>query len=176
MWNYERLQEVNSKLKKIDQKGKPYITVNERIKGFRELCPTGTIITEIVRLEDGLCVVKATITEEDGNILSTGHAYEIEGTSFVNKTSYIENCETSAVGRALGMLGIGIEDSLSSYDEVRIAQTKQAKDAITWRAKLLAYCNENTIDLRAVSEEYGLSKGAPEKEYKRVLEALRNGK
>ena len=47
---------------------------------------------------------------EDGSrvILGTGLAQEVKGKGMVNSTSYIENCETSAVGRALGMLGLGI--------------------------------------------------------------------
>ena len=54
------------------------------------------------------------------------HAYEKEGSTFINKTSYIENCETSAVGRALGFLGIGIDGSVASADEVKTAILNQS--------------------------------------------------
>jgi hypothetical protein len=64
----------------------------------------------------------------DGVLVATAHAYEKEGSSFINKTSYIENCETSAVGRALGMYGIGIDTSLASADEVANAVTQQKGD------------------------------------------------
>jgi len=61
----------------------------------------------------------------DNQILAVGHAYEKEGSTFINKTSYIENCETSAVGRALGMLGIGIDTSIATAEEVNIAIINQ---------------------------------------------------
>ena len=58
--------------------------------------------------------------------MSTGIAYEVEGSSFINKTSFIENCETSAIGRALGNLGIGIDTSVASYEEVANAVKQQS--------------------------------------------------
>ena len=105
-------------------KGKNYIMVNERIKAFRQLYPEGTIETEILDLADGIVTMKATIKNIDV-ILGTGHAQEKESSTYINKTSFIENCETSAVGRALGMLGIGIDASFASYEEVANAQLNQ---------------------------------------------------
>ena len=58
----------------------------------------------------------------------TGVAYENEGSTYINKTSYIENCETSAVGRALGMLGIGIDVSIASADEMINEVNNQGKE------------------------------------------------
>jgi hypothetical protein len=63
----------------------------------------------------------------DGVILGEGTAYEKERSSFINKTSYIENCETSAVGRALGFAGFGIDTSIASLEEVMNAQKQQSK-------------------------------------------------
>ena len=60
-----------------------------------------------------------------GDIVATGHAQEDKASSNINKTSYVENCETSAVGRALGFLGIGIETSIATADEVAMAIAKQ---------------------------------------------------
>ena len=104
-------------MESINIKGKEYIPVNERIKEFWKRYPNGNIITEIISNENGVCVFKATIYV-NGEIAATGHAYEKETSSFINKTSYIENCETSAVGRALGILGIGIDTSIASAEEV----------------------------------------------------------
>lgn len=101
----------------INIKGKEYIPVNERIKEFWKRYPDGNIITEMVSNENGVCVFKAEIYVNDER-KATGHAYEKETSSFINKTSYIENCETSAVGRALGILGIGIDVSIASAEEV----------------------------------------------------------
>ena len=114
-------------MKKIDIKGKDYVMVNERIKFFREKYANGSIITEIVNMQDGVCVFKASIIVDD-KVIAVGHAYEKDGSSFINKTSYIENCETSAVGRALGILGIGIDTSVASFEEVENAKTQQSND------------------------------------------------
>lgn len=108
-------------MKKIDIKGKEYVQVNERILEFRKQYPLGSILTEILSNEGGVVVMRTQVIV-DGQILATGHAYENEGSTFINKQSYIENCETSSVGRALGMMGIGIDTSIASYEEVANAK------------------------------------------------------
>ncbi len=126
--DYVQLQNVNKQLRTMDVKGKPYVEVNERIRGFRTLIPNGFIHTEIIQMEDGVVTMKAEVGFYgiDGEqILATGFAQEKESSSYINKTSYIENCETSAVGRALGMLGIGIDTSVASAEEVQNAITNQ---------------------------------------------------
>lgn len=124
---YSKIEEVNKRLKPVDIKGKSYNTVNQRILAFREVCPEGAITTEILSLEGGVVTMKATITDGIGRVIATGHSQEKEQSSYINKTSYIENAETSAVGRALGMLGIGAVDSLASFEEVANAITQQSK-------------------------------------------------
>jgi len=130
---YEDLEKANKTIKTTDIKGKEYAEVNQRIKAFRMLYPDGYIKTEIISNENGVCVIKAQVGnyEKDENglilvrILGEGTAYEKEGSTFINKTSYIENCETSAVGRALGMCGIGIDTSVASAEEVENAIMQQ---------------------------------------------------
>jgi len=111
-------------LKTVDIKGKAYVMVNERIAHFRELYPQGTIITELLSSVDGTHTFKATAIN-DGTILSTGHASEKDGSTFINKTSALENAETSSVGRCLGILGIGIDASIASAEEVGNAVAQQ---------------------------------------------------
>jgi len=136
--NFESLQQANESIVTTDIKGKDYAQVNQRIKVFRMLYPEGFIKTEIVSLKDGVCLMKAKVgyytfqlaesTDElkiDEVILGTGTAYEKEDSSFINKTSYIENCETSAIGRALAMCGIGIDTSIASKEEVENAIENQ---------------------------------------------------
>ena len=125
--NYRDIEEAVKDLKKTDIKGKDYVEVNQRIKAFRRLCPEGAIITELLSDENGVCKFKATIFDENGKVLATGHAYEKEQSSFINKTSYIENCETSAVGRALAMLALGVDASIASAEEVGNAINNQEK-------------------------------------------------
>lgn len=122
---FEDIQLANEQIKTTDIKGKDYAEVNQRIKAFRMLYPTGAILTEMLSNDKGVCIFKATIVDENGKTLGTGTAYEKENSTFINKTSYIENCETSAVGRALGMCGLGIETSVASYEEVQNAIANQ---------------------------------------------------
>lgn len=119
------MAETKAKLKTIDIKGKQYVEVNERIKYFRDNYKNWSLTSEIVSLENGFCVIKAIIKDENDIVKATGIAYEKEDASFINKTSYIENCETSAWGRALGNLGIGIDTSIASAEEVQNAQANQ---------------------------------------------------
>ena len=121
------LQEANEKLTALDIKGKDYIPVNERIKAFRFIYPRGQILTEIIGLENGICTMKAEVFDDNGKLLATGHAQEKETSSFINKTSFIENCETSCIGRALGSLGIGLDNGFASYEEVANAKVQQGE-------------------------------------------------
>ena len=127
--NFAEIQNANATIRTTNIKGKDYAEVNQRIKAFRMVYPTGYIRTEILFDEEGRCVMSAECgynTDTGEQItLGTGHAYEKESSSYINKTSYIENCETSAVGRALGMAGFGIDTSVASYEEVANAIHQQ---------------------------------------------------
>lgn len=125
---FEDLQKANATIKTTNIKGKDYAEVNQRIKAFRMIFPDGFITTEIVSIENGMCIMRATVgteTQAGTMVLGTGTAYERENASTINKTSYIENCETSAVGRALGMAGFGIDVSVASAEEVKNAIAQQ---------------------------------------------------
>ena len=153
---FKELQVVNEQLGTMDIKGKAYVLVNERVKAFRCLFPEGSIRTEIISDEDGVCTVKATISYGD-LILATGHAQEKESSSYINKTSYIENCETSAVGRALGFLGIGIDTSIASAEEVDTAiKMQEGSNKISKKdAAIIVNVLENDgIDVQKVWELY----------------------
>lgn len=121
------IQNVNKEVKTIEVKGKNYACVFARVAAFRTICPEGSITTDIVSMEDGVVTMKATVADETGRVLSTGYAQEKEQNSYINKTSYIENCETSAVGRALGMLGIGTDAGMASAEEVANAINQQTE-------------------------------------------------
>lgn len=127
MATFEEIRKANEAIKTTDIKGKEYAEVNQRIKAFRMVYPNGSIQTDIISLADGVVTMQAKITNEDGVVIGTGYAQEKESSSYINKTSYIENCETSAVGRALGMCGFGIDTSVASYEEVANAIENQNK-------------------------------------------------
>lgn len=125
MIKFEDIKKANESIVTTDIKGKSYAEVNQRIKAFRMVYPLGSIQTEIISMEGNKVVMKATVCNEQGVVLGSGTAYEKEGSSFINKTSYIENCETSAVGRALAMCGFGIDTSIASAEEVANAIEQQ---------------------------------------------------
>ncbi len=125
---YDQIKAVSDGIVTTNIKGKEYPPVNGRINAFRRIYPQGFITTDIVRMESGVVVMKATCGYyENGQavVIGTGMAYEREGSSNINKTSYIENCETSAVGRALGMAGIGVTTAVASSEEVQNAILQQ---------------------------------------------------
>lgn len=128
MASYKDIQSVNSQMIRTPIHGKSYAEVPQRVQAFRCLYPEGFITTELLSNDGGVCVMKTTVGYyQDGEkvTLATGMAYEKEGSSNINRTSYIENCETSAVGRALGMLGLGSEASIASAEEVQTAIMQQ---------------------------------------------------
>jgi hypothetical protein len=115
------------KFKTTNIRGKQYVEVNERIKFFRqeEQYKGWSISTSIVHIDSEEVVMCTSILDNEGSVIATGHAHEVKGSSNINKTSHIENCETSAVGRALAMLGIGIDTSIASANEVETAIARQ---------------------------------------------------
>lgn len=116
-------------MKTVNIKGKEYVEVNERLKYFRseEKYKDYSLESEIIQLENGVITIKAIIKDGNGIIKATGLAQEKESSSFINKTSFVENCETSAWGRALGNLGIGIDTAVATADEVQNAINNQQK-------------------------------------------------
>lgn len=127
-----------AKLKTINIKGKEYVEVNERLKYFRENHPEHSLISEIIQCTEEHCVIKATILH-GGIEVATGHAHEMKSASFINKTSFVEVCETSAWGRALANFGIGIDSQVASANEVvnAIAQTDTPKKSLSTNKKQL---------------------------------------
>lgn len=143
------------KLKTVDIKGKSYVMVHERVKAFRENYPDFGMITQIIELSDKRVVMCATINDPNGNPVATGYAYEDAGSSFINKTSYIENCETSAWGRALANFGIGIDGSMCSAEELSNAllnQNKQNKSTKDIANQLENMIDDNSIPVAKIDE------------------------
>jgi hypothetical protein len=126
---------MNEKLKTMNIKGKEYVTVNERLKAFRTQAEFAgwTLQTVPHELTNDVAVFEARILDKDGRLRANGFAREVrtQAGSMVNATSHIENCETSAWGRALGNLGIGIDESICSAQELLVAVgMQQSKPAV----------------------------------------------
>lgn len=156
---------ANAKLKTVNIKGKEYVMVNERIKELKRLYPDYSIVTEIEHLEDKMCVIKATILDAEGNPKATGHAYEREGSTPINRTSFIENAETSAVGRAIGFMNIGIDTSICSAEELAIAISQQETPEQIAERKL----NGEDVQLPSGEDFAKAMKSAPKKSTKKQI-------
>ena len=105
---------------------KQYATVDSRVEFFREKYPEWSIETDfpVLDLSKNVCVCVARIRDQNGKLVSQGTAHEWQSKpgSMVNSTSFIENAETSAVGRALGFLGIGINGlGIATAEEISAA-------------------------------------------------------
>lgn len=102
--------------------GKEYKTVAYRVNEFREQHPDFTIQTDLVEANDVLVIVKASIFNTESRLLATGYAEEVRAASKINKTSALENAETSAIGRALSALGLGGSQYASADELVNALQ------------------------------------------------------
>ena len=125
-------------------KGKQYTEVKDRLSGFLEDYPNSTISTDLISVNQ-ICdspsgeqcneyVVRAMVIPspvQEPEWYYTGYAAERDNTGFVNKTSALENCETSAVGRALAFAGFGGDFAIASKEEVDNAKVAQKKSAVT---------------------------------------------
>ena len=106
--------------------GKEYKTVAKRVDEFRKEHKTDfSIITSLINLDDKTVVMKAEILDKERNVIATGYAEENRTASQINRTSALENCETSAIGRALANFGLG-GGEYASADEVANAISQQA--------------------------------------------------
>ena len=121
-------EELTTTIERKDKYGnitrKEYAEVNQRVKAFRFLFPEGTILTKMEHY-DGENVIFTASAHDGEKVLATGTAWEKLGSSNVNRTSFIENAETSAVGRCLGFLGLGIDTSIASAEEVQNAELNE---------------------------------------------------
>ena len=114
-------------MKTINIKGKEYVTVNERLKEFRNTFKDYSLVSEIIELGADYCTMKATIIDDKGIVRATGFAREVIAKSPINKFAFVENCETSAMGRALGNFGIGIDEAVCTADELLMKLSQDNK-------------------------------------------------
>jgi hypothetical protein len=106
-----------------------YEPVAARHSRWLEKNPNGRTITHMVSVPGSdICVIRAELWLEDVCI-ATGYAEEVRGAGNVNRTSHVENCETSAVGRALanaGMAGSDVSKRASREEMSKVERTAAA--------------------------------------------------
>lgn len=131
--------------KAIDFKGKKYVLVADRVVYFNEQYKDGSITTELISTPDAdTVIIKATVKPNEKQTF-TGYSQATWGEGYINKTSALENAETSAVGRALAFMGIGVIESIASIDEIKKTTTTKVGKTAQYNAKNIED-KENGVD------------------------------
>jgi hypothetical protein len=115
---------MNKNNGKVNIHGREYETVALRVQKFKAACPDHSLTTEVLTRDAECVVMKASIFNPEGRLVATGHAEEYRKASSINKTSALENAETSAIGRALAAFGLGGTE-FATADEVANAIGQQ---------------------------------------------------
>lgn len=156
--------------KAIDIKWKKYVLVSDRVLYFNETYPNGSITTQRIMTEDSWVeVFKAMVTPDCSKPerYFTGYSQAKRWDWFINKTSALENAETSAVGRALAMMWIWVIDSIASLDELNKAentvktQKSEPKENPNWRflkatksVNFMKSCLDEDDFIKKIKEKY----------------------
>ena len=183
MIEYKDIEKANSEIKAIDYErtnkktGEKVVTkyanVNERVLAYRKIYPNRRIETEILEITEDKIRMKATVYNDENEILATGHAGEVKG-GIINTVSMIENCETSAVGRALGFAGFGIDGGIASEQEIqKVEEYKLANKKVEIYDKMyIAEKDAITIIKTAIAElmrKQGIIKEELERKIRQIL-------
>ena len=120
----KQIQAAIKEMHSLNLRGNDYTQVQQRLEAFRKHAGTAYTLESEILLNDGKTIlIKASIADKEGRVIATGLAEELRNSSNVNKTSAIENCETSAWGRALANLGLH-GGKMASVEEITIAKNK----------------------------------------------------
>lgn len=177
---FEDIKIANEHIKTIGIRGKQYAEVKERIKAFRMIEPNGNIKVELVQATEQECVMKATIYDAEGRELASDYAWEKRGASSINNLSYIENCATSAKGRALGSLAIGIDTAVASFEEVAdniINQEGEEPVSKSEKEGFIKSCEAIGIDYHEILNQVGVAPGdkMTKRQYGEAMRIVLNG-
>jgi len=119
--------------KAVNIKGKKYVLVKDRVAAFDKAYDNGAIQTKLIKWEGKRIIFKAKAIPDVDNPdrYFTGYAQEVIGDGHINQDAALENAETSAVGRALAFMNIGVIESIASVDEVNKATNRRSKQSNT---------------------------------------------
>ena len=133
---------------KVNIHGREYETVALRVQKFKSAYPNHALTTEVLTRDEDCVVMKASIYNPEGRLIATGHAEEYRKASTINKTSALENAETSAIGRALAAFGLGgtefatADEVANAIGQQRAAESVQQPVAfLSLAPKLQDLCN-----------------------------------
>lgn len=173
--NLDRAIEALRDAPTVNIKGKQYTQVATRVEVFRRHFDTDwSLVTEILPVEHPMVRVRAEIRNPDGAVIATGTAEE-NRTYGINKTSAIENCETSAIGRALANLGLhGGEFATAEEVDTAIKGQQEMEETADTKAKTKLQSDMRAFDrdLQRVSDTAELE--GLLKSYEKTLTAAKN--
>lgn len=149
----------------------------KRVDEFRGSCPDYALTTEVILRDEQYVVMKATIANPDGFVLATGYAEENRNGSQINKTSALENAETSAIGRALAAFGFGgtefasaneVQNAIQQQNELAPTLTDEMRDEITVMAQGAG------VTVQGICKRAGVDslKEIPAADFEKIKEAL----
>ena len=135
----------------VNIKGSNYKTVVERLNEMNtDTDGKYTLTTKVIEDVNGTVLMKAKLTLPERGIF-TGHAFERENAGYINKTSHVENCETSAIGRALASAGYAGSEFASAEEVANAIKQQSAKKTETPLTK------EQIVNLEKAAAEVGMS-------------------
>lgn len=140
----------------VNIRGKEYRTVALRVHDFRNdvKFKGHGLLTSILYIDDVMVRMRAEVTDAEGRIVATGHAEEIRASGNINRTSAVENCETSAIGRALASLGLAGTE-FASANEVMDAMQQQKPCTASQAAAVQAFLDKNVISAGHMMASFG---------------------
>ena len=141
-----------------------YETVEERLVKFWKEHPDGQIHTRLLEMSAGRFIVEASIyrTEADPRAWTTGLAEETVQGRGVNATSALENCETSAIGRALANAGYATKGKRASREEMtKVAVKSAAQSAIAEAKAKMAQTATEYVPIAKEDDPWTIREAAP---------------
>lgn len=153
---------MTDQLPTIQIKNQKYVQVKDRILYFNETYPNGSINTDLVSPIDSKTIVVKAMVIPDVKMperFFSDYSQAVIGQGMVNQTAAMENASTSAVGRALGFMGIGIIESVASADEVHKAINSQPNDNEVVREVNPDECEHEEFWINEVKKEDSPNKG-----------------
>jgi hypothetical protein len=143
-----------------------YETVEQRLAKFWEQCPNGRVLTEMVHYDENRVVFRAALYRDmnDAVPVSTGFAEELRDASPVNRTSHVENCETSSIGRACSNWTLSAKASpRPSREEMsKVARQQETKPQVgpDMLTKFREACTKKNINPDEVAKQAGVDLGS----------------
>jgi len=154
-----------------------YETVEERLVKFWKDYPDGQIHTKLVASSSTQYIVEASIyrTEADPRPWTTGLAEETVQGRGVNATSALENCETSAIGRALANAGYATKGKRASREEMsKVAASQQVKAQVEQVKAKMAQTSSEYVPVEKASDPWTVSSAAPVTTMEQAVEMVKD--